>query len=269
MRELFSNLKDEKAAYVMTQQSVQVDSTRSAMAVPQVRLFRRDPAVRWQYRVHEQILLSIRAAGHDLRWTDIAILHDGYQDPMQCRTKLERNVRLLQIQNAENPDDPIILYHLGWAYEQLGRPDDALTSLRRSLEKTPADYSIRPKLYVLLGRGHHRLGQRAEALASCRAGRQQFPDDVELPFLEGILLYEQGDLAAAESCFLQVLKIQPGQRFTSMDAGLRGHKAWHQLALIYRSQGRRAEADALWREILAEHPTFWPARNALKELEGT
>ena len=46
-----------------------------------MRLFRNHPDIRWDYRVHEQILPSLRKAGHTVRFTDIVIEHTGYLDP--------------------------------------------------------------------------------------------------------------------------------------------------------------------------------------------
>ena len=46
-----------------------------------MRLFRNLPDIRWDYRVHEQILPSLRKAGHAVRFRDIVIEHTGYLDP--------------------------------------------------------------------------------------------------------------------------------------------------------------------------------------------
>src|SRR5205807_5067618 len=92
---LFARRKDDNAAYVMRQLSLPARSAGSRMAVDQVRLFRNDPAVRWEYRVHEQILLSIRRQNSEVRWTDLVIAHAGYQDLAESHRKLERNVRLM------------------------------------------------------------------------------------------------------------------------------------------------------------------------------
>ena len=223
-----------------------------AVAVDQVRLFRRDPALRWEYRVHEQILISIRRAGHDLRRTDVVISHSGFQTPDD--SKLNRNLSLLLRQHAERPDDPITLYQLGLAHQRLGRAAEALPILRRSLELVPPDYSIRPRLYAAIARAHESLGQKAEALAVCRAGREQYPDVEELLFLEASLLHAQGDEAGAEERLLALLHAPSGQQLAAGDAGRRGYKARHLLAEVYRCQDRRAEAEAQWRLVVEAQP---------------
>jgi glycosyltransferase involved in cell wall biosynthesis len=131
--ELFAGLGREQAAYLMQQLSATEDPHGSHLAVDQVRLFRRDPALRWRYRVHEQILLAIRAAGHEVRRTDIVIAHAGYEDAAASARKLRRNQALLEREVADLPDDPIPLYQLGLVYQQLGwRPWAFRTSACKS-----------------------------------------------------------------------------------------------------------------------------------------
>jgi glycosyltransferase involved in cell wall biosynthesis len=141
LRELFAGLKDENAAYVMTQRSRHQHGNAGAR-VQQVRLFRRHAAIRWEYRVHEQLLPSLRRAGFDVRFTDIVLEHTGYQDPALRRQKLERNLRLLHLDQAERPDDPFTLFNLGLAYGEVGRGAEAVDCLKKSLERCHPGDSI-------------------------------------------------------------------------------------------------------------------------------
>jgi glycosyltransferase involved in cell wall biosynthesis len=266
LRQVFAGLTWENAAYFMQQLSTTDDPYGSRVAVDQVRLFRRNPALRWEYRVHEQILLSIRRAGHDLRRTDVVISHGGYQAPDSSASKLKRNLALLLRQDAEHPDDPITLYHLGLANQRLGRAADALPSLRRCLELLPPDYSNRPRLYAAIARAHETLGQKSEALAVCRTGREQYPDVEELLFLEASFLHRLGELAEAEARLLQLLRAPPGDHLAAGDTGRRGYKARHLLAEVYRRQDRPGDAEVQWRLVVAEQPRFVPAWQALGEL---
>src|SRR5262249_44949324 len=163
-------------------------TTGAAALVDQVRLFRNDPAIRWRYRVHEQILPAVRHSGADLRWTDVVIHHRGYLDPEIRARKRARNLRLLEMDRAEHPDDPFVWFNLGTLWAGTGKPAEALDLLRRSLAGSKPGDSITPKLHVLLSQCHSRLADMDAALAVCRAGRQLFPDDAELLFHEGLLL---------------------------------------------------------------------------------
>src|SRR5260370_1596740 len=107
-------------AYVMKCLCVEPGGAPGGTVVDHVRLFRNRPEHRWCYRVHEQILPALKTTGAEVRWTDIVIHHVGYQDAATTPRKLERNLRLLQLDHAEHPDQPYILFNLGWAHLALG-----------------------------------------------------------------------------------------------------------------------------------------------------
>jgi tetratricopeptide (TPR) repeat protein len=218
-------------AFVMKCLSVQPGETRQGTVVDHVRVFRNRPEHRWRYRVHEQILPALKTTGTEIRWTDIVIHHVGYQDAATTRRKLERNLRLLQLDQAQHPDEPYILFNLGWALLELGAgepgcisagepgcvsarsgPADAIPYLQRSLQLShPAD-SIVKKLWALLAVAHQRLGQIEPALAACQMGRVRNPGDAELLFREGQLLAATGNVDAAMGCFRRLVS---GQKITT------------------------------------------------------
>jgi glycosyltransferase involved in cell wall biosynthesis/tetratricopeptide (TPR) repeat protein/predicted O-methyltransferase YrrM len=265
LRQLFAGLGEENAAYSMKCLCLPDKATGTATVVDHVRLFRNHPQIRWDYRVHEQILPAVRKMGGEVRWADATIRHAGYQDPALRGRKLQRDLRLLELDFAERPDDPFTLFNLGSVYQELGRHAEALPLLRRSLELSHPNDSIVRKLYALIVQCHRNLGQPNEALAVCRKGLGVCPEDVELLFVEGVLLRERGDLAGAERSLLRLLDARPAGHFASVDAGLQGYKARHNLGVVYHQQGRAEEAQAQWRAAVAERPDFLPGWLGLAE----
>jgi GT2 family glycosyltransferase/tetratricopeptide (TPR) repeat protein len=266
LRRLFALLGRENAAYSMKCLCLPNPETGAATRVDHIRLFRHHPEMQWQYRVHEQILPSVRRLGGEVRWSDVVIQHAGYQDKALRRRKLDRDLRLLQLEDADRPDDPFTLFNLGMLYLELDRTGDAISLLKRSLERSHPGDSIVRKLYALLVQAHRRLGERELALRACLAGRELYPEDTELLFQEGLLRRELGEPETAEACLLRLLEGQEGAHFASVDTGLRGHKARHNLAILYQEQGRWAEAEAQWRAALTEQPAFAAAWLGLAEL---
>jgi predicted Zn-dependent protease len=80
--------------------------------------------------------------------------------------------------------------------------------------------------------------------------------------MHGMLLHEAGDLVGAEATLLEVLEREE----TSSGKKERRMTARHNLALIYRRQGRPAEAESQWRAVLAEMPDLTAAWLCLAEL---
>ena len=266
LKALIDGLRDENAAYVMKCLCLPDPETRTATVVDHVRLFRNDPALRREYRVHEQILPSLRRGGGDVGWSDVVVRHVGYQDPALRRRKLERDGRILRLEHADKPDDPFILFNLGSIAHELGRCEEAVTFLGRSLALSNPKDSIVRKLYALLAQGHRRLGQDGLALAACRKGREFYPDDVELLFQEGVVLRARGDRAGARRCWTELLRPRPADHFASLDTGLSGYKTRHNLAQLELEEGNLSGAEAHWRAALAEQAAFMPAQLGLGEV---
>src|SRR5262249_14304319 len=199
LRALVAGLGTEEAAYVMKCRCPSAEG-RAAVLVDHVRLFRNLPSLRWRYRVHEQVLPALRELGHELRWSDVEVLHTGYLDPAVRRAKLARDERLLALDLTERPDDPFVLFNLGTVALEAGRTGEALRFFQRTLERSAPHHSIVHKLYALVATCHRRLGRPAEALAVVRAGRLHHADDPELLWLEGALCRDLGRPVEARAC---------------------------------------------------------------------
>ena len=251
LRALLASLRDENVGFVMKCHCLPDPVSRRSTTVDHVRLFRRHPGLRWRYRVHEQILGSLRELGADVRWSDVVIQHTGYQDPALRQRKLQRDLRLLTLEQAENGADPFVLFNLGMILHELHRPGEALGYLSESLRQSHPSDSIVRKLYALISQCHRQLRQNDEALASCREGRRHYPFDLELLFHESVVLKEMGDVNGSEACLLHLLFANEGQHFASINPALRAI-ARHNLAVLCREQGRDGEAESHWQGAVGE-----------------
>jgi GT2 family glycosyltransferase len=239
---------------------------RDGTIVDHIRLFPRRDDVRWAYRVHEQVLPALRRAGVEIRWSDVEIRHVGYVDPATRRRKLDRDRRLLEMELAERPGDPFVLFNLGWIAVERKEPGVALPLLRASLEASGPTDSIVRKLHALIAQAHQALGQADEALAACSVGLAACPNDPELLFREAIVRRIAGDREGAEDCWRRVL-LGGGRRvLSSVSAGLSGHLTRRNLALLVEERGDLRGAARLWREVLAECPGDRDALSALRRL---
>jgi tetratricopeptide (TPR) repeat protein len=264
LRGLLAGLPDEDAAYVMTGRSLLANG--SPLDLLNTRLFRNHPGIRWQYRVHEQINPAILLLGHPIRPTDIVIHHSGFHDHQVHHQKLERNCRLLELDLRDHPNDAFVLFNLGTAYADLGRPGQAIPLLRQSVALAPAKLSTGRVASLALLQCHRRLGQGNEALAVCLEGRHRYPEDVAFWFWQGQLLLDQGDLSGAEKCLCELVRKGPAPSIGTVDAGLRNYLAPHTLGLIYYAQGRIADAERQWQAVVSQHPIHKPSWQMLAEM---
>ena len=78
-------------------------------------------------------------------------------------------------------------------------------------------------------------------------GLELYPEDEELLFRLGIVLHQLQRNTEAIDVYRRVLTEREPRHFTSVDPGILGHKARHNLALVYLELGRVEEADLQFR----------------------
>jgi tetratricopeptide (TPR) repeat protein len=230
------------------------EGTRGGTVVDHVRLFPIRPEVRWTYRVHEQILPSLNRAKIKARWTDVVIRHDGYADPEVEARKLERNIKILERELLERPNDPFVLFNLGASALQRKEYHAGLALLEGSLALSAPGDSIVRKLYALIARVHLLIGHSQKALRTCAAGLKLDPQDAELWHRKAVVHRHRGESSAAERAWRRILDLKRPQQYCSFDDGIYGHVTRRNLAALAAERGDLAEARRLWEAVLAECP---------------
>jgi tetratricopeptide (TPR) repeat protein len=234
---------------------------RDITVVDHVKLFRNRPDLRFEHRIHEQILPAIRRAGGEVDFTSLYVIHSGADHTDEGRQrKIERDFKLLHLDLAERPDHPFVLFNLGMTYADTRQFDEAVKSLKRCLEVSRPEESHVRKAYALLLSALHQQSRLEEAEAYCRDARQLYPADKEILFRQAMLEHERKDFGKAAATYLMVLEPSAERHFTSIDVGLAGFKARHNLALVYDDDGRSEMAEEQWRLILSEHEDYRPAQ---------
>ena len=101
----------------------------------QVRIFRNRPEFRFERRVHNQIVYSIKRAGGDLMNSGLLVLHYGYMQPQVQGggDRCERSRKILEKATASDPQDAYLNAKLGFVYFESGQLDLAYSYLRRVL----------------------------------------------------------------------------------------------------------------------------------------
>ncbi|MDR3623060.1 MAG: glycosyltransferase [Paludisphaera borealis] len=222
--------------------------------VDHIRLFPLRGDVRWTYRVHEQILPSLRKVGVPVRWSDVTVRHTGYSDPALRGRKLERDVRILEQELAQRPDDPFVRFNLGSIAVERCDWSAALEHLGRSLAGSAPTDSITRKLFALIARCRQMLGDLPGAVAVCDEGLRTVSDDAELLFRRAVALRGLARNAEAEASWRRILTMRRPEEFASLDTGIFGHLTRRNLAVLAEERGDHAEAASQWRAVLAECP---------------
>lgn len=112
----------------------------------QLRIFPNHRGVRFTGRIHEQAIPSINENRIPVSTCDATIVHHGYTEPAATRAKFLRNIRLLEMDLADNPDDVAALYFLARTYAGLGNAEEvqgALSYYDRIIELARDNPAIR------------------------------------------------------------------------------------------------------------------------------
>jgi len=235
----------------------EVDGSLDMTVVDHVKLIRNRPDLRFEGRIHEQVLPAIRRANGQVAWTELFVVHSGSdQGPDAQSRKRERDLRILHRELAERPEHPFTLFNLGMTYADAGRHAEAADFLSRSIDRSAPHESHVRKAYALLVYALLQLERRPEADATCRRGRALYPEDGELRFRQGILLHDQGRLQEAAEAYRDVLANREGRHFSSVDRGIFGFKARQNLAVVYTELGEAAAAEEQWRLVVREVPRY-------------
>jgi tetratricopeptide (TPR) repeat protein len=235
--------------------------------VDHVKLIRNLPQVRFEGRIHEQVIPSIRRLEGEIDWTDIYVVHSGSgAGPAARHAKYERDLRILKLDLAERPDHPFVLFNLGMTYSDMEQHEEAVTWLRRSLAVSHEGESHLRKVYALLVGSLTQLKRLGEAQQVSHEARLRFPKDPELRFREGNLAHAQGRLPDAVAAYRAALRNDDLRHFSSIDPCIVGYKARHNLALVYEDLGRHDQAELQWRLVTELAPRFRAAWRAIHDI---
>jgi Flp pilus assembly protein TadD len=137
---------------------------------------------------------------------------------------------------------------LGTALKQMGKLNESLVALQKSVELNPQDAEAHNNLGITL----QELGRLDEAEASYRKAIELKPDLAEAYNNLGNTLKEQGRLDEAEVSLRQAIALKPDYA-----------EAYNNLGVMLQELGKLDEAEASYRQAIELKPDFAKAYNNL------
>ncbi len=252
--------------YGVTVSHIHCPLPEALCVVDHVKLFRNRHDIRFEGRVHEQILPSIHRAGGRVAHSDLYVVHSGADfSPVARQEKRFRYLRLLELELQDRPGHPFALFNRGLAHYEGDELQQAVVALLQSLEKAGPKETFAPKAYAMLTDCYRRLGDRVSATEYCQNGLKWFPGDSEILFQQGMLAYEAGRYFEAIKAYRLVLEAPVSSVVLLFGGGCHNYKASHNLALAYMAAGKPSRAEQEWRTLLSAQHACEPAREGLVE----
>jgi tetratricopeptide (TPR) repeat protein len=163
------------------------------------------------------------------------LLYGMYLDAKE----LDRALAVAEWMVAEDPENLRAFFALSRAYEELGRPEEAVAALRRALDQAPASLSV----FAALARLHRDLGDRDAEIAVYREMLEEYP-------------HHQGTLAALADALIGTSRSDEAREVLEE---LVGHhpedvRSVIRLALLEFDAGDYESAAERFEGALAENP---------------
>jgi glycosyltransferase involved in cell wall biosynthesis/Tfp pilus assembly protein PilF len=236
-----------KAWGLMVKNTTDQGLTGSVFA--QVRLFPNDPRIRFEGRVHEQVLGAIRAAGYPVEFSTLQVYHTGYLDDATVRAKQERNLELLTAEYSAEPQrmTGVKLDAIAGAHQDLGRYEEAIswyTKAEDRCRKVGEDPHILLHAQIKIAQCMAELGQWAPAAQRLEALVERQPEQFEALALLAQIYQVQGQEDTALRYWNRLFLAQEGISLIPVDANLLKFKASKALAEFLQSRG--------WTELAIE-----------------
>ena len=125
--------------------------------------------LRFDGRIHEQILGAIRRAGGEVAWSDYYVVHSGSDHTaVGQERKRKRDLHLLNLELHERPGHPFTLFNLGMTHADGQCFEEAADFLSRSIAHSDPGESHLRKAYALLMFAQMQLKRLDEARETCR-----------------------------------------------------------------------------------------------------
>jgi tetratricopeptide (TPR) repeat protein len=257
LRKLLGQLNHAPAVHLMDTICRTSGSNEVERRISHPRLFRRHPALAWRRRVHEQLHPWPESLGYEMKFSDVQIDHVGYCDTAVIERKRRRNLRLLQMDYAIDPDDSETLLDLAVVYTRRGSTRQARACFDRLLTVAPQTLVKQQRMFAWRTELAMQEGQFQEAVAFAAAGLARVADDEYLAYLQAEALYHLGEYAAAGRV-LATIVAAPSQR-QPMCYGephdIRLRLAPLALGEVLRMQRSYDAAESILRQLTERYPT--------------
>ncbi len=164
------------------------------------------PNIKFIGRVHEQIAPSIFQNGLSIQFSNIKILHLGYNQGREVlESKIKRNYRMLIQHVKEEPLNGYAWYQLGQTLAQMSLATEAERAIRMAIQTKTLSKSVFAAAASTLAKMVGNKGKYEEALHWAEKSLEAAPDQIYALHLKAYALLYMERYEEAEPVFYEVL----------------------------------------------------------------
>jgi tetratricopeptide (TPR) repeat protein len=250
-------LKKEKPdrAYLFTVRNERPNNTGTEFL--QARMFPNHPAIRFERRIHEIIMPSIRRINlPEINKNDIIVEHRGYADPETLKKKAQRNIDLLLRDYSSVSPDPIMTIEIADAYNLVENWDEALRwygkvlALEACETRSPV---IASQAYYGIGSIYNRQNKFEQAIPALESALRLADRRPDALYIIAVCYDCLGKFDKAIGCFKEILTAEGKPNLVGVDFRAVKLKATLRLLRIL-AETSPAEARVEARKAVALNP---------------
>lgn len=200
------------------------------------RLFRNRAQYRFRGAIHEQIadvILEKNSRAVYRMAEELVIIHYGYLDRhIEEKDKKNRNIKIIEKELAEDPENRLLRYHYGVELYRAGRYGEAAEELTRAANGIDPNTIYLPKLLRYIVMSHQSAGQPEQALEVAAIGHGFFPDYADLYYYAGLLHLELKQYVKAGEAFQKAVNMPAQPAYYASFGGVRGFRSYYHLGQI-------------------------------------
>lgn len=186
---LLLNNSDVDAYYVNIISPKDSHGLRSTIVHVLPRLFRNHLGIRFEGRVHEQILPSVNRIRARIKGSNIRVIHHGYNLGVENeKEKLLRNLKILKKEVDDNSKNAYVYFNLGETYSLLNDSGNAVFAYEKTLELKGLPEHLNPVAIQNYGTALFKLERYQEALDKINLALS-LKDDLLMAHVIGALIY--------------------------------------------------------------------------------
>lgn len=220
------------------------------------RLFRNDPRIAFQGRIHEEIASSILAlAPQGVLHSGLEVIHYGYlEQAIVDKNKGARNMQLIRSALNQEGDQPELLYALAAEWFQQAKYDEALRLLQPLLAELTPECGYHSDLVLKTAYAWREMGSPERARAVVETWAPVYKDFPDLLELGAVLEMDQGREDMALNWLKQAKSAaSTAIRYTSV-SGAGTYRSLTLEGMAHERAGRWAEAAAAYTAALGVQP---------------
>ena len=217
----------------------------------QARMFPNRPEIRFERRVHEQMMPSALRCGLRMEKRDVVIEHHGYAEPETLKRKARRNIDLMLEEYDQERPDPVTAVEIADSFQLIDELAEAEKWYRTVLavpNVATASPAIASQAHTGLGNLYNRQERFDPAIGHLREAVALTPWRTDAFYAMAVAFDCAGKPESSVECLRRIREVKPDPGQVGVDFRAAAIKATLRLlrilAELRRSSEAKAEAEA-------------------------